>query len=117
MAQQNFRVGRLEQEIQREVNDLLLKRIRDPRIEGVTVTDVEVTGDLQQAKVFYSVLSELASVNKKAAEGLDAATGLIRKELGSRLRIYKTPELKFVKDESIQYGNKIDDLIRQLHQD
>ncbi|APS42070.1 MULTISPECIES: 30S ribosome-binding factor RbfA [Weissella] len=117
MAQQNFRVGRLEQEIQREVNDLLLKRIRDPRIEGVTVTGVEVTGDLQQAKVFYSVLSELASVNKKAAEGLDAATGLIRKELGSRLRIYKTPELKFVKDESIQYGNKIDDLIRQLHQD
>ncbi|WP_258088875.1 MULTISPECIES: 30S ribosome-binding factor RbfA [Weissella] len=117
MAQQNFRVGRLEQEIQREVNDLLLKRIRDPRIEGVTVTGVEVTGDLQQAKVFYSVLSELASVNKKAAEGLDAATGLIRKELGSRLRVYKTPELKFVKDESIQYGNKIDDLIRQLHQD
>lgn len=117
MAQQNFRVGRLEQEIQREVNDLLLKRIRDPRIEGVTVTGVEVTGDLQQAKVFYSVLSELTSVNKKAAEGLDAATGLIRKELGSRLRIYKTPELKFVKDESIQYGNKIDDLIRQLHQD
>ncbi|NEZ89144.1 30S ribosome-binding factor RbfA [Weissella paramesenteroides] len=117
MAQQNFRVGRLEQEIQREINDLLLKRIRDPRIEGVTVTGVEVTGDLQQAKIFYSVLSELASVNKNAAEGLDAATGLIRKELGSRLRIYKTPELKFVKDESVQYGNKIDDLIRQLHQD
>ena len=117
MAQQNFRVGRLEQEIQREINDLLLKRIRDPRIEGVTVTGVEVTGDLQQANIFYSVLSELASVNKKAAEGLDAATGLIRKELGSRLRIYKTPELKFVKDESVQYGNKIDDLIRQLHQD
>ena len=117
MAQQNLRGGRLEQEIQREVNDLLLKRIRDPRVEGVTVTGVEVTGDLQQAKIFYSVLSELASVNKKAADGLDAATGLIRKELGSRLRIYKTPELKFVKDESVQYGNKIDDLIRQLHQD
>ncbi|CAM4315791.1 30S ribosome-binding factor RbfA [Weissella hellenica] len=117
MARQNFRVGRLEQEIQREVNDLLLKRIRDPRVEGVTVTGVEVTGDLQQAKIFYSVLSELASVNKKAADGLDAATGLIRKELGSRLRIYKTPELKFVKDESVQYGDKIDDLIRQLHRD
>ena len=52
MAQQNFRVGRLEQEIQREVNDLLLKRIRDPRVEGVTVTGVEVTGDLQQAKIY-----------------------------------------------------------------
>jgi len=116
MAQQNFRVGRLEQEIQREVNDLLLKRIRDPRVEGVTVTGVEVTGDLQQAKIYYSVLSELASVNQKAAAGLEAATGLIRKELGARLAIYKTPELKFVKDESVLYGNKIDDLIRQLHQ-
>ena len=91
MAQQNFRVGRLEQEIQREVNDLLLKRIRDPRVEGVTVTGVEVTGDLQQAKIYYSVLSELASVNQKAAAGLEASTGLIRKELGSRLQIYKTP--------------------------
>ena len=94
---------------------MLLKRIRDPRVEGVTVTGVEVTGDLQQAKIYYSVLSELASVNQKAAAGLEAATGLIRKELGSRLAIYKTPELKFVKDESVQYGNKIDDLIRQLH--
>lgn len=116
MAQQNHRVGRLQQEIQREVNDILLKRVRDPRVEGVTVTGVEVTGDLQQATIYYSVLSELASVNQKAAAGLEAATGLVRRELGSRLAIYKTPELKFVKDDSVQYGNKIDDLIRQLHQ-
>lgn len=114
MAQQNFRVGRLEQEIQREVNDLLLKRVRDPRVEGVTVTGVEVTGDLQQATIYYSVLSELASVNQKAADGLESSKGLIRKELGSRLTIYKTPELFFKKDESVQYGNKIDELIRQM---
>ena len=117
MAQQNFRVGRLEQEIQREVNDILLKRVRDPRVEGVTVTGVEVTGDLQQAKIYYSVMSELASVNQKAADGLAAATGLIRKELGSRIRIYKTPELFFEKDNSVAYGNKIDELIRQMHQE
>lgn len=116
MAQQNFRVGRLEQEIQREVNDILLKRVRDSRVQGVTVTGVEVTGDLQQATVYYSLLSDLASDNKKAADGLSAATGLIRKELGSRLTIYKTPELTFKKDDSIQYGNHIDDLIRQLEQ-
>ncbi|MDR3190888.1 MAG: 30S ribosome-binding factor RbfA [Lactobacillaceae bacterium] len=115
MAQQNFRVGRLEQEIQREVNDILLKRVRDPRVEGITVTGVEVTGDLQQATIYYSLLSELASVNQKAATGLDAAKGLIRKELGARLRIYKTPELFFKQDESVQYGNKIDDLIRKLN--
>lgn len=115
MAQQNHRIGRLEQEIQREVNDILLKNIRDPRVENVTITGVQVTGDLQQATIYYSLLSDLASVNQKAAKGLDAASGLIRKELGSRLTIYKTPELKFVKDESVQYGNHIDDLLRQLN--
>ncbi|QIL50959.1 30S ribosome-binding factor RbfA [Weissella coleopterorum] len=115
MAQQNFRVGRLEQEIQRSVNEILLKRIRDPRVQDVTITGVEVTGDLQQATIYYSVLSELASVNQKAADGLAAATGLIRKEVGSTLNIYKTPELFFKKDDSVLYGNKIDDLIRQLH--
>ncbi|ELA07164.1 MULTISPECIES: 30S ribosome-binding factor RbfA [Weissella] len=115
MAQQNHRVGRLEQEIQREVNDILLKSIRDPRVEDVTITGVQVTGDLQQATIYYSLLSDLASVNQKAAKGLDAASGLIRKELGSRLTIYKTPKLKFTKDESVQYGNHIDDLLRQLN--
>ena len=59
MAQ--YRVGRLEQEIQREVTDILLKRVRDPRVEGVTVTGVEVTGDLQQATIYYSILSDKAS--------------------------------------------------------
>ncbi|AEJ23997.1 30S ribosome-binding factor RbfA [Weissella koreensis] len=115
MAQQNFRVGRLEQEIQRSVNEILLKRIRDPRVQDVTITGVEVTGDLQQATIYYSVLSELASVNQKAADGLTAATGLIRKEVGATLNIYKTPEIFFKKDDSVVYGNKIDDLIRQLH--
>ena len=61
------------------------------------------------------MLSELASVNQKAADGLTAATGLIRKEVGATLNIYKTPEIFFKKDDSVVYGNKIDDLIRQLH--
>lgn len=115
MAQQNHRIGRLEQEIQREVNDILLKSIRDPRVEDVTITGVQVTGDLQQATIYYSLLSDLASVNQKAAKGLEAASGLIRKQLGSRLTIYKTPELKFMKDESVRYGNHIDDLLRGLN--
>ncbi|WP_022790849.1 30S ribosome-binding factor RbfA [Weissella halotolerans] len=116
MAQKNFRVGRLEQEIQREVNDILLKRIRDPRVAGITVTGVEVTGDLQQATIYYSVFSKEANADEQVAAGLEAASGLIRKELGSRLTIYKTPELKFVKDDSVEYGNHIDDLIRKLNQ-
>ena len=86
---QHYRVGRLSQEIQREVNDILMKRVRDPRVEGVTITGVEVTGDLQNATIYYSTLSNLASDAEKTQKGLDKATGLIRRELGQRLSIYE----------------------------
>lgn len=113
MAQ--YRVGRLEQEIQKEVSDILLKRVRDPRVQGITVTGVEVTGDLQQATIYYSILSDKASDGEKTAAGLEKATGLIRKELGSRLSIYKTPELKFQRDDSVKYGDNIDRLLNELN--
>lgn len=111
------RIGRVEQEIQKEVNDILLKRVRDPRVQGVTVTGVEMTGDLQQATIYYSILSEKASDVEKTQQGLDKAKGLIRGELGSRLTLYKVPELIFKQDQSIRYGEKIDQLIAKLHQD
>lgn len=113
---QHYRVGRLSQEIQREVNDILMKRVRDPRVEGVTITGVEVTGDLQNATIYYSTLSNLASDAEKTQKGLDKATGLIRRELGQRLSIYVTPKLKFVRDESVRYGDHIDELLNKLHQ-
>ncbi len=72
---------------------------------------------MQIATIYYSILSDLASDAKKAQAGLEAASGLIRKELGSRLTVYKIPELKFVRDNSVQYGNHIEDLIRQLHKE
>lgn len=110
----HYRVGRLEQEIQREVNDILLKRVRDPRVQGVTLTGVEVTGDLQQATIYYSILYDDKADEETTAKGLEKATGLIRGELGSRLSIYKTPEIKFELDTSVQYGDKIDRLINKL---
>ncbi|AVK60494.1 30S ribosome-binding factor RbfA [Lactobacillus sp. CBA3606] len=111
---QHYRVGRLEQEIQREVDDILLKRVRDPRVAGLTITGVTVTGDLQQATIYYSILSDKASDDAKTAAGLEKAKGLIRSELGSRLSIYKTPELTFERDHSVQYGSHIDQLINNL---
>lgn len=111
-----YRVGRLAQEIQREVNDILLKRVRDPRVQNVTITGVDVTGDLQHATIYYSILSDKASDGEKTQAGLDKATGLIRGELGHRLSIYVTPEIKFERDESVQYGDKIDRLLNELHQ-
>ncbi len=111
-----YRDRRVAQEIQKEVTDILQKRVKDPRLEGVTVTEVQVTGDLQQATIYYSLLSDLASDDEKVKKGFSKATGIIRKELGSRLSIYKTPELFFERDTSVQYGEKIDELIRQLNQ-
>ena len=91
----NYRDRRVGQEILKEVNDILRKKVRDPRVENVTITDVKVTGDLQQATIYYSILSDLASDKKKAQDGLNKASGLIRRELGHNLSIYKTPELFF----------------------
>lgn len=111
------RERKVAQEIQRELADILKRRVKDPRVQDLTITEVKVTGDLQQATIYYSLLSDLASDDKRAEEGLKKATGIIRKELGSRLSIYKTPELIFERDTSVQYGEKIDDLIRQLNED
>lgn len=112
---QNYRVGRLAQEIQRDVNDILRKRVRDPRVQGVTITGVDVTGDLQQATIYYSILSDKASDAQKVQAGLDKATGLIRRELGHKLTIYVTPEIHFVRDESVRYGDHIDELLNKLN--
>ncbi len=115
MAQNNFRVGRLEQEIQKEVNNIFLKRLRDPRLKDINITGVRVTGDLQQAKIFYSSIVKSDKDEENIVKGLDAAKGLIRKELGRILTIYKTPEITFSKDNSIEYGSKIDQLINELN--
>lgn len=112
-----YRAGRIRQEILREVNDILNKVIKDPRVQDITITDVEVTGDLQQATVYYSSLNELQSEREAIQKGLEKATGLIRKELGSRLTLYRTPELTFKRDSSVDYGTKIDELIRKMKEE
>lgn len=111
----NFRTGRVAQEIQKEVNDILIKRVKDPRVSNVTITEVKVTGDLQQATIYYSILSEKEKDLENVQLGLDKATGLIRSELGKRLTLYKTPELTFSLDESVLYGSRIDELLRNLN--
>ena len=110
----SFRVDRVGMEIKREVNEILQKKVRDPRVQNVTITDVQMLGDLSMAKVFYTVMSDLASDNEKAQIGLEKATGTIKRELGKNLYMYKIPDLTFIKDESIAYGNKIDQMLRDL---
>ncbi|HEM4262222.1 MULTISPECIES: 30S ribosome-binding factor RbfA [Streptococcus] len=110
----HFRTDRVGMEIKREVNEILQKKVRDPRVQGVTITDVQMVGDLSMAKVYYTIMSNLASDNQKAQTGLEKATGTIKRELGRKLTLYKIPDLVFEKDQSIEYGNKIDQMLRAL---
>ncbi|ACG61817.1 TPA: 30S ribosome-binding factor RbfA [Streptococcus equi subsp. zooepidemicus] len=110
----NHRIDRVGMEIKREVNEILHKKVRDPRVQGVTITEVQMLGDLSVAKVYYTIMSDLASDNQKAEIGLKKATGTIKRELGKQLTMYKIPDLVFEKDNSIAYGNKIDQLLREL---
>ena len=112
----NYRADAVGMAVKREVTDILQKKVRDPRVAGVTITDVQMLGDLSVAKVYYSILSNLASDNQKAQEGLEKAKGTIKRELGKNLTMYKIPDLVFIKDESIEYGNKIDQMLRELEQ-
>ncbi|MDN6730756.1 MAG: 30S ribosome-binding factor RbfA [Atopostipes suicloacalis] len=112
-----YRVGRVAELILREVNDILLNDIRDPRVEGITITDVDVTGDLQEATIYYSTLETDDETKKVTQIGLDKATGLIRKELGARMTTYHTPEIAFERDESVERGNRIDELLNQIKND
>ena len=110
----SFRTDRVGMEIKREVNEILQKQVRDPRVSGVTITDVQMLGDLSMAKVYYTIMSDLASDNQKAQTGLEKAKGTIKRELGRNLQMYKIPDLTFIKDDSIAYGNKIDQMLRDL---
>ena len=103
VGEQMKRIGRhLRQKAKRSKNRLL------------TVTDVEVSGDLQIAKVYISVLGD-EKKREETLKGLAKAKGYIRSEIGNRIRLRKTPELHFEFDESVDYGNRIESLIAELN--
>ncbi|SDM01355.1 ribosome-binding factor A [Bacillus sp. OK048] len=112
----SHRANRVGEQMKKELSDIIGRKIKDPRIGFVTVTDVQVTGDLQQAKVYISVLGD-DEQKENTLKGLAKATGFIRTEIGHRIRLRKTPEILFEWDESMEYGNRINTLIHQLHHD
>ena len=104
------RIGRINEEIQREMSSLI-RNVKDPRVSGmISVTAVETTPDLKFAKIYISVLdkSDVAQVLK----GLKSASGYLRRELGRTLNLRNTPELSFVRDDSIDKGAHILDMLR-----
>lgn len=109
----NLRANRVAEEIKKELGEILTVKLKDPRVGFVTVTDVEVTGDLQQAKIFISVLGDQEKKNETLL-GLAKAKGFIRSEIGKRIRLRKTPEISFEYDEALEYGNRIETILRDL---
>ncbi|MFS0865061.1 30S ribosome-binding factor RbfA [Fredinandcohnia sp. 179-A 10B2 NHS] len=110
----SLRPNRVGEQMKKELGDIIGRKIKDPRIGFVTVTDVQVTGDLQQAKVFISVLGD-EEQRQNTLKGLAKAKGFIRSEIGQRIRLRKTPEIQFEFDESIDYGNRIETLIHEIN--
>ena len=98
----------------KEISDIILKSIRDPRITGVvSITDVEVSKDNSFAKVFFSVFAPDGK-KEKTINALEEHVGQIRYELGKRIRLRLTPELRFIPDDSLERGAKINDLINKI---
>jgi ribosome-binding factor A len=95
--------------IQRELSDLVQRELRDPRVGMITLTSVDVSPDLSHAKVFYTTLDP-AHV-EEAARGRKRAAGFLRSQLAKRIKLYTTPELRFVYDESVERGDRLSRLI------
>ena len=108
----SIKIERLNHAIQEEISMILMKEIKDENIKFVTITGVETTSDLSYAKVYYTVLDR----TKKAAtdEALEGAASFIRTKLAERIEVRHTPELRFIYDESIAYGEHIDKLIEEI---
>ena len=104
------RIGRINEEIQRELS-ALIRTVKDPRVHGlVSLTAVDTTADLRYAKIYVSVLDK--SDVKEVVKGLKSAAGYLRRELGAALKLRYTPELLFVEDDSIGKGAHILSLLR-----
>jgi len=102
--------------IQKEISQMLVKSIKDPRIGFVTITRVNVSEDCRLAKVYFSVAGTLGE-RENSVKGLDSAKGYVRKELGRRIRLRYTPEIIFQFDPSIEYSIHMEELIQSIHRE
>ena len=112
MRKNSIKNTRINMEVQRELSEIIRTQVKDPSLKGVmvTVVSVEVTPDLKYCKAYISVLGGDESA-QKALEGLKRAVGFIRKELAGRVNLRNTPQIKFILDQSIEYGVHMSRLI------
>lgn len=119
MRKNSIKNTRVNMEVQRELSEIIRLGIKDPRIHPMTsVVAVEVTPDLKHCKAYISVLGD-EEAGKATLQGLKSAEGYVRRELARRINLRNTPELKFILDQSIEYGvtmsKLIDEVTKDLH--
>ena len=112
-GQRSVRVG---DQLLREIADLLMKKVKDPRVEGVTLTGIRVGRDLKNARIFFSVLGEDEKI-MEAEAGLKSAKGFIKREIGFRMELKYIPEIMFKHDPTLKKGNYMEMLLDKLKTD
>jgi ribosome-binding factor A len=110
------RSERVADSIRKEISEMFVKTIKDPRIGFITLTRVTITEDCRLAKVYYSVVGT-PEQKRQSMEGLNSARGYIRRELGHRMKLKYTPELVFQFDPSIEYAIHMGELIQHLQEE
>ena len=109
----NNRAVRVGELLKEEISHIVLREMKDPRIGFVSITDVEVSGDLRHAKVFISVYGS-DKEKEETLKGLQQAKGFVRKLVGERIKLYHIPEIIFRYDDSIENGVHISEIIKDL---
>ncbi len=112
---QGHRPDRVGDQIRVEVSDLLAREVHDPGIGFVTITRVQVTADLQIARVYYTALGD-AAARRSSAKALNRAAPFLRHQVGQRLRLRRVPALEFVFDESIERQERFERLLNEIHE-
>ncbi len=113
MPANNNRLNRIDEEYRKELSTIIDRELKNPNITGmISVTKVKVTNDLKYAKVYVSILNSKNIEN--TMQGLKKSSGFIRTELAKRVNLRNTPELIFEIDDSIEYGARIDSIIKDL---
>ena len=114
---QGHRPDRVGDQIRQELSELLARgEVHDPGIGFITLTRVQVTADLQIARVYYTTMGD-ANARKDTARALTRATPFLRRHVGQRLQLRRVPELEFRFDESVAHQDRIEQILRDLHEE
>ena len=108
-----LRVRKIQEFMKQEVSSIILRDLKDPRLGFVTITDAKITGDLREATVYVSLFGS-DEQKKGTMEALRSANGYIRSEVGKRLQIRYAPQIEFKEDTSLDYGIKIDKILKDI---